>query len=567
MNILFVNPNAMPYAEQEVLLRKTSILRFPTFSMPIGLMDLAAYIRERIEVSSLGILDFGVPLYDFYLNRESREPTTVDQFLDAELDNIGFEPDIVGISLLFASSHQMCLEIARKAKERWPNCSVIFGGNQATNIFRELLRHPSIDYVFRGEAELALVEFIERYRRGEREFSIQGVYGKNQVDEVGYSSCKMLDDLKELPMPAFDLVNAEFYASTVGGSVMWTRGCPFRCTFCATTTVHGRDMRYKSNEQCLAEIQHLIDRYGIKSIFIEDDLFAAKKREFLELAEQLARIRGDCKFELPQGISVAVMDEDRIDAMLTMGIGQAAVAVESGSPYVQKHIMKKNVNLRKARELLAYMRKVGFRAHVNFILGSPGETDEMRRESIEYMKTLDANWLYIFHALPLPGSEMFGMFEQVADMRAVNWDTVRLGQRKFDTKDISAAALEELVYDTNIELNFFSNSNFRHGRYELSLEIWQDFILRPFPYHVVGRYCVALALRELGRLQEAEAELQKCVDWIKTNSESMRLFNRYKNRMPELSDRFRDEFMTAPNPVEYTKTLSGGRVIPGENPC
>jgi hypothetical protein len=151
-------------------------------------------------------------------------------------------------------------------------------------------------------------------------------------------------------------------------------------------------------------------------------------------------------------------------------------------------------------------------------------------------------------------------------MRAINWDTVRLGQRKFDTKDITAAALEELVYDTNIDLNFFSNSNFRHGRYALALEIWNDFILRPFPYHIVGRYCVTMALRALGREDEAENELQKCVDWIKSNDESMRLFVRYRDRMPELSKRFDEELLNTPRPVEYTKSLSGGRIIPGENP-
>jgi radical SAM superfamily enzyme YgiQ (UPF0313 family) len=311
-------------------------------------------------------------------------------------------------------------------------------------------------------------------------------------------------------------------------------------------------MRYKSNEQCVREVRHLVADLGFTSIFIEDDLFAAKKSTFIPLADEIAKVREDCKFELPQGISVAVMDEDRVDAMLRMGITQAAVAIES---------MKKNVDLQKARRLLSYMRTAGFNAHTNFILGSPGETDAMRQETLDYMKTIDVNWIYIFHALPLPGSEMFDQFSEVADMRSIDWDSVRLGLRKFDTKDITAAALEELVYDTNVDLNFFSNSNVRHGRYDLAVRIWSEFILKPFPFHTVGRYCRAVALLKLGKTEEAHADFNVCVEWIRKNAESRRLYERYEDRMPELAVLL-EQGGEAGADAERTTTLMGGRVMP-----
>ena len=512
----------------------------------------------------IAIVDFGVELYDFYLHREEREPISVSSFLRAKLDEIDFQPDVVGISLLFASSHTTVMELAEIAKEKWSKCKTIFGGNQASNIYKELLENKHIDYVARGEAELSFTEFIDNLKKGNTDFDICGIFDKKKAKKNICETSEMLQDLTEIPLPAFDLVKTEFYKNTVGGSVMWTRGCPFRCTFCATTTVHGRTMRYKSNEQCLEEIRYLISDLGFKKIFVEDDLFAAKKKDFIELSKEIAKIRKDCIFGLPQGISVAVMDEDRVEAMMEMGISQAAVAIESGSPYVQKHIMKKNVNLDKARKLLAHMRKVGFRAHTNFILGSPKETDEMRQEFIDYMKTLDVNWIYIFHALPLPGSEMFNQFQEVTDMRTVDWDTVRLGMRKFDTSDISAKSLEELVYDTNIEVNFFENSNFRHERFELAVNIWTEFILTPFPYHIVARYCRALAYEKLGRLEEMKEDLLCCLEWIKENQESKRLFERYKNRMPLLVE-LENTANQRPAKIEFTKTLSGGRVVPGEN--
>ena len=326
MNILFINPNAMSYAEQSTFLDKTSILRVPTFSMPVGLMDLAAYTREHVQVDHLEILDFGVVLYDFYLNRAKRNPITVEQCLDDCLAKIEFVPDVVGISLLFASAYRCCILLAEKIKRKWKNCRLVFGGNQATNIYRELLSNPNIDYCFRGEAELPFPEFIQNLIDGKSRH-IKGVFGKEDVEHDTDEKGEMIDDLTLLPLPAFDLVDSAFYQRTVGASVMWSRGCPFHCTFCATSTVHGRKLRHKSAAQCLAEISHLIENYTFNNIFIEDDLFAGEKRIFLELAEAISKIRGECKLELPQGLSVNTMDEDRVDAMLKMGISQGAVAV------------------------------------------------------------------------------------------------------------------------------------------------------------------------------------------------------------------------------------------------
>ena len=211
------------------------------------------------------------------------------------------------------------------------------------------------------------------------------------------------------------------------------------------------------------------------------------------------------------------------------------------------------------------MRKAGFKAHTNFILGSPHETDAMRQESLDYMKTIDVNWVYVFNALPLPGSELFKEFEKVTDMRTVDWDTVRLGLRKFDTTDIKAADLERMVYDINIDLNFFNNSNFRNGRYEIAIQLWTDFILTPFPFHVVGRYCRAMAYRKLGKEADAQKDLTDCVQWIHENAESRRLYERYGIQMPELTTDLMKSNDVAPALVQQNPSLSGGRVIPAES--
>lgn len=536
MNILLINPIAMPYNEIVGVLDKTSILRIPSVAMPVGLIEMAAYVREKCNISNIQILDYGKEIGSFYMNKEKLEPVSYLNFLRTLLDHVNFIPDIVGISLMFSCSRRSSLEVASMAKEKWKDSITVFGGNTASGMYKELLDEESVDFVIRGEGELSLMEFINLLNDGVKNPKVRGLFDKEKAQSGAGEISQMLMDLDELPMPAFDLLDLNFYRDTPfygRGSVMFSRGCPFRCTFCGGNIVHGREVRHKSNEKCLSEVKYLLDD-GFKHIKPEDDIWAIDKNKFIHLVDEITKIKGNCQFELSQGLSVAIMDEDRIDALIRMGVRGAQLAIESGSPYVQKHIIKKNVNLDKAKKLLTYMRKVGFLADVNFIFGFPGETDVMRKESIEYMKSLDVNWCFIFNCLPIQGTEMFKEFEKVADMSSVDWDNMRVGRRLFDTTEITAEELENITYDTNIEINFFNNSNMRHDHYEIAIQQWNEIILDNYPFHTVGRYCRALAYLKLKRLDDAIADLKLCTDWIKKNSEAKRLYERYKSQMPLL---------------------------------
>ena len=544
MNVLFISPTSMPINELSDLLDKSSIVRIENLSSPLGIMEIASYARSKTKIDEMGLIDYRKEVYDFCINRDDYEPIEVNDFLRRSIDEVSFTPDVVGISLMFSASHEVTMETCGIIRETWPNAVIIMGGSHASNFYKGLLDEDRVDYVARGEAEISFVTFLEEIGAGNRTFNIPGIYDQKKAQSSATEITPLINDLTEIPMPAFDLIDMDFYRDnqkdygSFGVGMMMTRGCPFMCTFCASHTIHGRAMRYKSNEQILKEFDYLLNEAKLNIIVILDDLFAPKKKPFLELAESVSKIpgvsEGNLLFKIPSGLSVAVMDEDRVDAMLKMGIKFADVAVESGSPYVQKNLIKKNVNLDKARTLLAYMRKKNFYASVNMILGFPHETDSQRQESIDFMKSVDANWFNIFHAMPLPGAEIFDDFSQVMDIHAIDWEGVRYDQRKFDTDDISAAELEKLIYDNNIEINFLNNSNMRNGRYELAIEWWERYVIRPYPYHIVGRYCRAIAYLKLDKKDQCISEIEECLRWIETNPESKRLYDQYKDGMPVL---------------------------------
>lgn len=538
MNILLINPSSMPQKEQELLLSKKSILRVPSFSMPIGLMDLSAYLRENSKNININILELGKDLSKIFENREKMPPMTVRSFIDSELETVDSKPDIVGVSVLFSSAHNTSIIIAEMVKRKWPDAVVICGGNHATNLYKNLLKDPNIDYVLRGEGELSFTEFAKKIQNGERNFDIMGIFDKSKLAKSRQDELSpMIENFENLPMPAYDLLDIDYYRKTVGGSLMFSRGCSFQCAFCASHTVHGRKLRFKNAERIMAELNLLMDKYNFDKIIIEDDLFAAKKDLFLgiidKLSNKLSKRENPIKFFLPQGLSVAILDEEIIDAMIKVGINEAAVAIESGSPYVQKYIIKKNVSLEKARRILEYLRKKDFLVYVNFILGFPGETRELMQETIDFIKTLDVDWVYIFHALPLPGSEICNLLvsKGIINLDNFDWDGLRLGRRSFDTPEITAEDLEKLVYDTNIECNFINNSNLKNGRHQRAIDIFNRIILGQYPFHIVGLYCRALAYLNLNEKEKADADFKDCIYWINNNEESKRLYERYKEKM------------------------------------
>jgi len=126
------------------------------------------------------------------------------------------------------------------------------------------------DYIFLGEAETTLPEFIRDLERGDP----KPTYEAPERPALATS-----------PVPHFNLANIKRYSAM---SVQYSRGCPFQCEFCDIIEIYGRVPRTKSNEQTLAELDELL-RIGWRgNVFIVDDNFIGNKRNVKRLLPALA---------------------------------------------------------------------------------------------------------------------------------------------------------------------------------------------------------------------------------------------------------------------------------------
>lgn len=312
-------------------------------------------------------------------------------------------------------------------------------------------------------------------------------------------------------------------------SIMTSRGCPYQCTFCSQHTVHGRKMRYFSIERTLEMVKTLINEYNINTFVIEDDLFTIDKKRTINLMKSLRKLEIlNFELQVPNAFAINTLNEEVVDELSKTGIEVACLAIESGSKYVQRNIIKKNVNLEKAKQIVKFFTNRGIIVRCYFIMGFPKETKEHMRESIDYARNLGADWCTFYPVVPLVGSEMYKQFVDLNYIKddSMFWSESAYGKRLFDTDEISAAELNDLTYLANLEINFIENKNIKIGEYRKALISISD-IVRDYPFHIIGIYCMAKCYRGLKQFNLADNCYNKISELVKTDPRAKQMYEKF----------------------------------------
>lgn len=545
-NILFINGIGSPSTIINELLSKSGSDSNIYLSYPLCVLTLAGWCRQEFPNCNIQIIDAAMDFHKHVANPE-RAPLSIDDFIQKNLDQAKFTPDVVGISFSFSNGHKTCLAFARHCKEKWPHSQIIAGGVHATTFAHRLITSEYIDYIVRGAGDIAFVDLLDSLLQEKNPDNIPGVV----TDIANTSSMSSpLEDLDRIPTYPYDLIDMEYLVVNEStnpvyekgartGVIFMSRGCPFGCTYCAADKVHGRKPHFKSVDRMVNEVEHLIHNFGVNTISIMDDLFGADKKYFYEFFQMIDQRGLQFRLIIPGGLSIATFDEEMIDVLVARGLQAVYFPLESGSQYVQNKIIKKRVNLDKAIRLISYAKSKKLFVGINIILGFPGETKEMMNETYHFIKNLPMDSVAFFAAYPYPATEMTetllakGVLTE--DKLVEIWDSATQGfkQRPFDMEEISGRELAELIYDYNIELNFFSNHAIQTGNYTGAL-LKLDKIIERYPFHIVALACRAHCYYQVGRDGDAanDAATIRCL--VQQNDKSRKLFNRYGQQVQAL---------------------------------
>ncbi len=370
--------------------------------LPLGLLFLAAYVRQRVPGLVVRILD--APAQGLTCEETARRA-------------IASAPDLVGITMTTTVSRN-AQAIATAVKASLPSVPIVVGGPHVSGVGPAVLESSrAFDLAVVGEGEETFRELLAALGDGLATTALPGIRGIVFRDPHGRVKLTEprppIADLDALPFPAFDLLegfpraypsNAFFSPNGPTGTLVTSRGCLFQCTFCDQSTF-GHQFRAASPEAVLGAVQRLQREHGVRYVVFSDDTFTLDRGRVLGICELLARLRPRVLWSCHA--NAATVDPELLGAMRRAGCWSISYGLESGSPRILK-ALRKNFTVERAAQAVRATRAAGIRVKGLFILGTPeesrGTVDEMRA----FMRSLPLTTINLSKFTPFPGSELRG---------------------------------------------------------------------------------------------------------------------------------------------------------------
>jgi radical SAM superfamily enzyme YgiQ (UPF0313 family) len=498
----FVNP-----AFNERAVQKGGEVYGNTFTdMPIGVLSLSAYVKKHAAAETK-LIDFNVILNkmeDFNYNSFSE---LFREFLSTK-EWTSYAPSIIGISVLFTPSYQSTLDIARCCRDIFPNAIIIAGGGVATNMYSETFRDSiCFDALCYGEGEKPLLALVNAANKLQYIEENSSWITRKKVENGQLFQHNFIEDLDEIPFYDYDILNTDEYclnptftAYNAGVNkknqnfhVMTSRGCPHKCCFCSSHTIHGRRMRYHSLSRVREDFKRLKEQYGARTFVFQDDHLMADKRRALEIINLVKELQVAVVFQ--NSLALYALDKKILEALKDAGINQLVLSVESGSDRVLKEVMHKPLNLSIVKQVVSDCRELGIYTNANILIGLPGETKQDIEDARAFLKTINADWFLIYCANPLIGSEMYDICKKNNYLKK---DYIGFDYKKavVETEDFTAEYIQEMAYFLNLELNFVENSDYKLGNYKTALNGFENTI-KVREDHAFAYYFAAKCLKRM----------------------------------------------------------------------
>lgn len=349
----------------------------------IGVMGLSAYVKSQGHDCDILIED-----------EEGKE-------FFAKIAN--YNADLIAFSTM-TGFHTHYLEMAGKVK-KITTAPIIFGGPHPT-FFPEILNHPSVDMICRGEGEEALVEVLDALENGQDYTATDNLWVKSHGSIIRNELRCAIANLDDYPPPDRELYyKYKFLREYPTKPFVSGRGCPYSCSFCFNHEYNQlyrgkmQVVRRNSPQRLIADILAVKEKYPLKRVLFQDDIFVMQK----EWLEEFAPLYKE-KVGLPYiaNVRADLVDDDKMRLIKDSGCEVVTWGIESGNEEIRAKILNKKFTNARIKEVAAIMRKHGLKVKAFNFLGSPGETFEQAMETVKLnaeVKT-DFPWCSILQPYP-----------------------------------------------------------------------------------------------------------------------------------------------------------------------
>ena len=358
----------------------------------------------------------------------------VEQFQKVDFEKIR-NADMVGISTITPTAPR-AYAIADRIRSL--GIPVIIGGPHVTFLPDEALEHS--DYVIRGEAEEALVSFLEMWENGKDFSEVHNLSFQNNGKNIHNPVKPLSRSLDENPFPDFTLSHyvRKKIAGTMTIPVQTSRGCPFHCSFCSVTGMFGKAYRFRSTENVIEELH----RYNHKknSIFFYDDNFTANRKRAKELLRRVIEEKFKFKWSTQVRVDIA-KDPELVKLMKKAGCHTLYIGMESVNPNSLKS-MKKQQTVDDMAQAIQVLHRQGIRIHGMFVYGFDEDDWRTVKETVRFAKRAKLSSTQFLLLTPLPGSEFYTRVTGEKRIQFHDWSLYDAHHAVFKPKRLSLFELQ-----------------------------------------------------------------------------------------------------------------------------
>ena len=281
------------------------------------------------------------------------------------------DSDILWADYVFISAmviqRESVRDVIRKCQSL--NTRIVAGGPLFTS---EPDEFETVDHLVLDEAEITLPLFLEDLRKD----STQHVYRTQERP-----------DITKTPLPMWALIDMKKYTAM---SLQYSRGCPFDCDFCNIAVLNGRNVRTKSRDRTIAELDALYHRGWRSDVFIVDDNFIGNKKKLKEeILPAMIEWQKNRKYPFSLSTQVSINladDEELVRLLVTAGFDRVFIGIESPN---EESLAECNKRQNEHRDIVASVKKLqnhGLQVQAGFILGFDSDPISVFKSQIKLVQ-------------------------------------------------------------------------------------------------------------------------------------------------------------------------------------
>ena len=418
MEVLLVNPPDITSKYKDVL---------GLTAPPLGL----AYIGAVLEENDVKVTILDAPALDMNFQSYQR------QLANKHVDLLGVQTTTPTI--------KQALAVGKITKELYPECMVTMGGYHATFMPEQVLRENDfVDVVVRNEGEYATLELVDAIENEKPLRNIDGINYRDGDRIVETPKRRPIEDLDALPFPARHLLPMSEYMlfgrKQVLATMICSRGCPMGCSFCASSAMHGRRVRFRSPENAVDEMERVVDDYKVRMVGFMDDTFTLFPKW----------VQSFCKGIISRGIDavwgctarVDRFNKELLSQMWKAGCRTLLFGVESGNQKILDNVQK-GTKVGQAKRAFKTAKDIGMHTIASMTLGMPGENKTTIDETIGFAKRVSPDYALFSLATPYPGTKFYELASKMGLIRIKDWTHFTLLTPVIETVDLTLRELQD----------------------------------------------------------------------------------------------------------------------------